>query len=141
MSSLSVIQVTLRPVVDGGKIVLEAMTVEPRRARTDPHSVLVGRLFQLLADPTRVRIVELLLEGEKNVTVLVEALAAPQGRVSAHLACLKWCGFVQTRREGKFVYYRITDERVRRLVHLAHLLLADHDEAVACCGCLSSPDA
>lgn len=120
---------------------LEAMTVEPRRARTDPHSVLVSRFFQLLADPTRVRIVELLLEGEKNVTELVEALAAPQGRVSAHLACLKWCGFVQTRREGKFVYYRIVDGRVRQLVHLAHLLLADHDEAVACCGCLSSPDA
>jgi DNA-binding transcriptional ArsR family regulator len=114
---------------------LELVTL-PRDGRSDPRSLLVSRFFQVLADPTRVRIVELLLEGEKNVSELVELLAAPQGRVSAHLSCLRWCGFIGTRREGKYIYYRILDERVRQLVHLAHLLLAEHDEAVACCGCL-----
>jgi len=108
-----------------------------RRPRNDPRSLLVSRFFQVLADPTRVRLVELLLEGEKNVSELVDALDAPQGRVSAHLTCLRWCGFLESRREGKYVYYRIVDPRVSELMHLAHLLLGDHDEAIACCGCLT----
>lgn len=122
-------------------VMLEPITMPGRRTRSDPRSALVGRFFQVLADPTRVRIVDLLLEGEKNVSELVEALGAPQGRVSSHLTCLRWCGFIATRREGKYVYYRITDPRVPELMHLAHLLLADHDEAIACCGCLPSAEA
>jgi DNA-binding transcriptional ArsR family regulator len=120
---------------------LEPVTAPSRRSRIDPRSALMSRFFQVLADPTRVRIVELLLEGEKNVGELVAALGAPQGRVSAHLACLRWCGFIATRRAGKYVYYRITDPRVPELMHLAHLLLADHDAAIACCGCLPSANA
>jgi DNA-binding transcriptional ArsR family regulator len=120
---------------------LESVTALSRATRIDPRSALMSRFFQVLADPTRVRIVELLLEGEKNVSELVEALRAPQGRVSSHLMCLRWCGFIATRREGKYVYYRITDPRVPELMHLAHLLLADHDEAIACCGCLPAADA
>lgn len=97
------------------------------------RSELTGRFFQVLADPTRVRIVELLLSGEKNVGELVESLGMQQGRVSSHLACLRWCGFLGTRRAGKYVYYRITDPRVRDLMRLAHELLADNaGEVVAC---------
>ncbi|MER3419646.1 MAG: transcriptional regulator [Chloroflexota bacterium] len=99
----------------------------------DLKSELTARFFQVLSDPTRVRIVELLLEGEKNVTELVEALGMQQGRVSSHLACLKWCGCIGTRREGKFVYYRVTDERVRELMRLAQQMLADNAGEVASC--------
>ena len=98
-------------------------------------STSTSRLFELLADPTRLRIIELLLDGERNVGELVAALGVQQGRVSSHLACLRWCGFIGTRREGKYVHYRITDERVRDLLHLAHRLLADHGSAIASCTC------
>jgi DNA-binding transcriptional ArsR family regulator len=94
---------------------------------------LLARFFQVLADTTRVRILALLLGGEKNVSTLVAALGVQQGRVSSHLACLKWCGFVATRREGKFIYYRITDPRVHDLLELARGLLADNAGEVASC--------
>ena len=94
---------------------------------------LVTRFFQVLADPTRVRIIELLLEGEKNVSELVQRLGVPQARVSSHLGCLRWCGYIGTRREGKFIYYRITDHRVSDLIDLARTVMADNAEAVASC--------
>lgn len=101
---------------------------------------LTSRLFQVLADPTRLRIVGLLLSGEKNVSELVLLLGLQQGRVSTQLGCLRWCGFVETRREGKYVYYRIEDPRVRDLVQLAQTLLADHAGEVASCFRLSNED-
>src|SRR5215469_14797812 len=80
---------------------------------------LLARFFRVLGDPTRVRLVHLLLEapaGEYTVGELVAALPAPQNRVSTHLGCLRWCGLVQTRRAGKQVYYRLADPRVRELL-------------------------
>ena len=94
---------------------------------------LVTRFFQILSDPTRIRIVELLLEGEQNVSELVRRLGVPQARVSSHLGCLRWCGYIGSRREGKFVYYRITDPRVSDLMGLARTILGDSAEAVASC--------
>ncbi len=94
---------------------------------------LTTRFFQVLADPTRVRIVELLLEGEKNVSDLVRRLGVPQARVSSHLACLRWCGYIGSRREGRFIYYRITDPRMADLMRLARTIMADNAEAITSC--------
>src|SRR5919109_506539 len=60
-------------------------------------------------------------------------LGQSQPKVSNHLACLRWCGFVQTRREHPSVYYRIADERVAELLALGHALLEDNAEHVAAC--------
>jgi DNA-binding transcriptional ArsR family regulator len=95
---------------------------------------LVGKYFRALGDPTRVRILELLREhGELSVGELVERLDQPQPKVSNHLACLRWCGFVHTRRDHPTVYYRVADERVTQLLALAHALLSDNAEHVAAC--------
>src|SRR5215207_7553544 len=102
---------------------------------SEPLSLATSRFFQVLADPTRVRVLELLLDGERNVGELVAALGLQQGRVSSHLACLRWCGFVATRRAGKFVYYRLADERVVMLLRLAHGMLAEHGTAISTCAC------
>lgn len=99
-------------------------------ARTD----LVAKYFRGLGDPTRLRILELLDEhGELTVGELVEHLGQAQPKVSNHLACLRWCGFVETRREHRTVYNRIADERVAEMVALAHALLEDNAEHVAAC--------
>lgn len=98
---------------------------------------LYARFFRTLGDPTRVRILHLLLDapaGECSVGDLVTALAAPQSRVSTHLGCLRWCGLVQARRVGKQVYYRIADPRVRELLLLGGALLQDHAAGIASCG-------
>jgi len=52
---------------------------------------------------------------------------------SNHLACLRWCGFVEARREHRTVYNRIADKRVLRMLALAHGLLDDNAEHVAAC--------
>ncbi|MGH2598291.1 MAG: ArsR/SmtB family transcription factor [Dehalococcoidia bacterium] len=112
---------------------VDTSLVAATAARNERKRDLTSRFFQLLSDPTRVHIVELLLTGEKNVSELVAALEVPQGRVSSHLACLRWCGFIGSRRDGKYVYYRVTDERVRDLMRLAHQLLADNAGEIASC--------
>ena len=99
---------------------------------TEPE--LVGKYFRALGDPTRVRILELLGEsGELSVSELVDRLAQSQPKVSNHLACLRWCGFVHTRREHPAVYYRVADQRVTELLALGRALLADNAEHVAAC--------
>lgn len=95
---------------------------------------VTAKFFHGLSDLTRLKIVELLLvEGELNVSDLVDALGQSQSRVSNHLACLRWCGYVGSRREGKYIYYRVTDPRVRQLVELARGVIADHAGAILSC--------
>ncbi len=59
---------------------------------TDVQVELTAKLFRGLGDPNRLQILECLVEKERNVGELVDLLGAPQGRVSNHLACLRWCG-------------------------------------------------
>lgn len=98
---------------------------------------LYARFFRVLGDPTRIRLLQILLDaptGELRVSELVEALGAPQSRVSTHLGCLRWCGLVYSRREGKQVYYRVADPRVCELLTIGGALLRDHAADVATCG-------
>ena len=99
------------------------------------HTDLVAKYFRALGDPTRLRIVELLeAEGELSAGELTRRLAQPQPRVSNHLACLRWCGFVTTRRDHRRIYYRLADQRVAAMLQLAHGLLDDNaDHVAACC--------
>ena len=94
---------------------------------------LTARFFSGLADPTRLRIVELLLERPCNVGEIVATLGLRQARVSNALVCLKWCGYVEARREGRYVWYTVTDPRIRELVGLARAIMADHAAELASC--------
>ena len=95
---------------------------------------LLARFFRALGDPTRLRLLNLLMQGEQSVTELVEAVGAPQGRISTHLGCLRWCGLVTSRREGRQMIYAITDPRVRALLGTADDMLRDYASGVASCG-------
>lgn len=102
--------------------------------RAGPDAVAVtARFFSGLADPTRLAIVELLLPRPRTVGEIVAALGLRQNRVSNALACLKWCGYVEGRREGRQVWYAVADPRVRTLVGLARTIMADHAAALASC--------
>ena len=94
---------------------------------------IYAKFFHGLANPTRLRIVEILLDGEKSVGQLVEAVGAAQSQISNQLACLKWCGYVASRQDGKYVLYRISDERVRSILQLAKEIVADNAEHIRCC--------
>jgi len=113
----------------------DAQLTSPFRLPASPApSDLVAKYFRGLGDPLRVRILELLrADGELSVGELVRRLGEPQPKVSNHLACLRWCGFVETRREHRTVLNRIADPRVIEMLDLAHALLADNAEHVAAC--------
>jgi DNA-binding transcriptional ArsR family regulator len=117
------------------------MTASPFRLPAAPLATdLVAKYFRGLGDPIRLRILELLQnEGELSVGELVDRLALPQPQVSNHLACLRWCGFVAARREGRAVFNRIADERVEAMLQLAQSLLADNAEHVAACCRIEEP--
>jgi DNA-binding transcriptional ArsR family regulator len=95
---------------------------------------LLAKYFRGLGDPTRLRILRLLNDaGELPAGELVRRLEMPQATVSTHLGCLRWCGFVSTRREDRSVIYSLADPRVSELVAVAGALLDDNAEHVACC--------
>ncbi len=101
---------------------------------------LYARFFRVLSDPTRIRLLHLLLnasETGRTVSALVIAVGAPQSRVSTHLGCLRWCGLVQSYREGKHVYYCIADSRVRQLLALSGAMMRDHAAGIASCSVIS----
>lgn len=95
---------------------------------------LLARVFRTLGDQTRLRIVEHLREvGEATQRELVEHTGAPQSRVSEHLGCLTWCGFVVREPEGRTVRYRLHDEFAQVFIDLADRFLTDNAIAVGCC--------
>jgi ArsR family transcriptional regulator len=94
---------------------------------------LTSKFFRGLGDPTRLKILELLLEGDKSVTDLVQLLKIQQGRVSNHLACLKWCGYVTTASKGRYTLYRIADQRVKRILQLSRQMVAKNAEHLWAC--------
>ena len=69
----------------------------------------MAALFQALGDPTRLRILGLLLTGEVCVCHIHESLRIPQPKTSRHLAYLRRSGLVDTRRDGLWVYYRLAE--------------------------------
>lgn len=113
---------------------VEVLEAPFRLPQAPARSDLVAKYFRGFGEPTRVRILELLRdEGELSVGELVERLGEPQPKVSNHLACLRWCGFIEARREHRTVYNRIADRRVLRMLELAQALLDDNAEHVAVC--------
>ena len=67
----------------------------------------LAHLFRALADPTRLRLINLIAGQEICVCYFVEVIDAPQPKISRHLAYLRKAGIVATRREGKWMHYRL----------------------------------
>ena len=94
---------------------------------------LQAKLFRGFADPSRLSILEALREGERTVSDLVQTTGFTQPNVSNHLSCLRDCGLVTVRQQGRFAYYMISDDRVAKLLLMADELLADVAKGVYEC--------
>jgi DNA-binding transcriptional ArsR family regulator len=79
---------------------------------TEELAELIARRFRALAEPTRIRLLDLLRDGELSVNELAERLEASQQNVSKHLALLAEAGMIARRKDANRVYYRIADEGV-----------------------------
>lgn len=111
------------------------MPAAARRARPRAHAdpEILARFFSGLADPTRVRILTFLLDGPQTAGGIVAHLGRHQASVSSHLTCLRFCGFVEARRDGRSVIYELIDPRVRELLRLGERLLEENAERVLTC--------
>lgn len=91
-------------------------------------------LFHSLSDPTRLSILQRLAESEQRVRDLTEALGLAQSTVSAHLACLRDCGLVASRPQGRASVFSLTVEReLLDLLGAAEGLLEATGSAVMLC--------
>ena len=102
---------------------------------------LQAKLFRGFGDPSRLTILEALRDGEHTVSDIVQTTAMSQPNVSNHLSCLRDCGLVTVRQQGRFAYYALSDLRVGQLLALADELLADVARGVyECTRYSSSPE-
>ncbi len=97
------------------------------------RSEVLATFFQGLADPTRVRILELLAERPRTVSELQGELGLAQGRVSSHLACLRWCGYVVGTVDGRFNRYQLVDPRIRDIVVAAEAIVRQNADRLTSC--------
>lgn len=79
---------------------------------------LIAERFKALGEPARLRILNALRPGEKTVSELMEATELGQANVSKHLQLLHSMGFVERRKEGLYVHYRLANEDVFHLCDL-----------------------
>ncbi len=86
---------------------------------------LQAKLFRGFSDPSRLAILDALRDGPLTVSEIVQATSLTQSNVSNHLGCLRDCGLVTAKSEGRFAYYQLSDARVEQLLRLADELLAD----------------
>jgi DNA-binding transcriptional ArsR family regulator len=89
-----------------------------------PVHEVKARLFRVLGHPARVRILELLREGERSVGALQAELELDSGGTSQHLAALRRIGLVTSRRDGTSVYYRVEDEGVFDLLAAGRAIIS-----------------
>lgn len=90
-------------------------------------------LFHSLSDPTRLSIVKRMAGGEVRVGDLTAELGLAQSTVSAHMACLRDCGLVEGRVQGRSVYYSLSRPELMDMLAHAEILLAATGNAVSLC--------
>jgi DNA-binding transcriptional ArsR family regulator len=91
-----------------------------------PIYVLKADFFRILGHPVRVRILELLRDGERTVGDLQGQLGLDSSGTSQHLGALRKQGLLESRREGTSVYYRVRDPRLFQLLEVARQILTSN---------------
>ncbi len=115
----------------------------PARARPGPHArpkddEELARFFHGLADPTRVKILRFLVDGPKTAGEIVRHVGRHQPSVSSHLTCLRFCGYVEARREGRNVWYEMINPQVRRLMATGERYLSENAARILACRVISA---
>ena len=94
--------------------------------RADPKAIdLQAKLFRGFGDASRLGILSVLRQGPLTVTEILEKTGLSQSNASNHLACLRDCGLVTAKQDGRHVTYHLSDDRVGELLELGESLLSD----------------
>lgn len=94
---------------------------------------IAAKLFRGLGDRTRLALLLALLDGERRVTDLVDQVGTSQANVSNHLSCLRECGLVAARPEGRQTFYRVASDEVVSLLRAAEGLLGELGDSIEIC--------
>jgi DNA-binding transcriptional ArsR family regulator len=105
------------------------MTVPPHPLPDDLVELIADR-FRALSEPTRIKLLDRLRDGEATVLELTALTGTTQQNVSKHLGVLQQAGIVARRKEGNYAYYRIVDEGVYSLCETVCGSLREQVEAV-----------
>ncbi|WP_439104870.1 ArsR/SmtB family transcription factor [Celeribacter marinus] len=107
-------------------------TITPDMSADDMDMIMrsacdASQLLKALSHEGRLMILCHLVTGEKSVTELEELLSARQAAVSQQLARLRLEGLVTPRRDGKAIYYSLTDERPKRILEVIYEMFCSVD--------------
>lgn len=91
------------------------------------------KLIQGFSNKIRLQILECIKDKEMTVSQIVDALAGNQSSISQHLACLRGCEIIVGRQEGKYVYYKIRNEKIHQLLTMFDEALVEVEEDINCC--------
>jgi|SRR5699024_1508562 len=91
------------------------------------------KFLQGFSNKTRVQILDCLKETEKTVSQIVQEVEGSQSSISQHLSCLRGCGLIVSRQEGKYVYYKIRNEKIRQLLSMFDEVLFDIQQDISSC--------
>ena len=94
---------------------------------------IAAKLFRGLGDRTRLALLLALLDGERRVTDLVDQVGTSQANVSNHLSCLRECGLIAARPDGRQTFYRVATDEVETLLRAAEGLLAETGDSIELC--------
>ncbi|MFS1052458.1 ArsR/SmtB family transcription factor [Enterococcus casseliflavus] len=93
------------------------------------------KLIHGFSNKTRYNILHVLKNGEQNVTDLLEKVGGSQSNISQHLACLRDCGLIEKRMEGKYYYYSIATPKIIQLMDVLDETILDFEwtgESIEC---------
>ncbi|MFD1066522.1 ArsR/SmtB family transcription factor [Oceanobacillus locisalsi] len=82
---------------------------------------------------TRIQILDCIKEKERTVSEIVENIEGNQSNISQHLSCLKGCGLIKGRQEGKYIYYSLRNQHVRDLLAMIDVVLDETEEDMDHC--------
>lgn len=91
------------------------------------------KFLRAFGDKTRVQILEAIKHGEKTVSQIVQTVEGSQSNISQHLACLRGCGIIVGRQEGKYVYYGLRNQQIKDLLDTFDHVLSQIQNDLACC--------
>lgn len=110
---------------------VSAMDVSPKRAMSpadmEVRACEVAVLLKTLAHPVRLMLACTLAEGEYSVGELEEKLGIHQPTLSAQLTVLREAGIVETRREGKQIFYRLTQDKAAKLIEALYAIFCKEE--------------
>ncbi|NOU65411.1 metalloregulator ArsR/SmtB family transcription factor [Paenibacillus sp. LMG 31461] len=92
-----------------------------------------AKFMRGFSDKTRLQILDCIKDKEKTVSQIIEEIQGNQSNISQHLTCLKGCGIIVGRQEGKYVYYSLRNEQIKQFLSIMEDVFMQVEEEVAAC--------